>query len=436
VSFREYLQLYDQNLEELEQNSEGLIEYEDRRLSTTWSISVKQVESHDAKVVQLLRLLAYFNNQDIWYELLRPGGECGLPWLPKLVESKMKFSGAMAKLHDYSLVDVQSGSYSIHACAHDWISSFLNRDLCADLYSAAVHCVGSNTVGESEPDSWVANRRLLQHANRLGSNPLKRLMISRMPDIQGWCQMGYLHEQLGNTIEAEHIYLRMLENCERVWGREHELTVSINFCLGNTYFSQGRAAEAEQMYLLALVGYIKVHGQEHILTLKTLNNLGNIYSKQGKITEAEQVYQRALTGYEKAYGPKHVITLSTVNNLGRSYLDQGKIADAEQTLLRTLAGYENTRVQDHPYKLITIINLGLVYSKQGKTAEAAQMFLRALAGYERVFGPEHEYTQQTAAELNNLCKTQGEVCQPVTSPSSTKDTAATVACKDRYEGTT
>jgi hypothetical protein len=155
ISFCQYLQLYDQNLEEPEQNSEGLFEYKDRRLSTTWSISVKQVHSHDQETVGLLRLLAYFNNQDIWYELLRPGRDCGLSWLFEVVKTEMRFRRAMTKLCDYSLVDVQPASYSIHSCVHDWAPGFLNHDLNDDLYGAAVHCVAQNVRMEEELDWGV-----------------------------------------------------------------------------------------------------------------------------------------------------------------------------------------------------------------------------------------------------------------------------------------
>lgn len=65
-------------------------------------------------------MLAYFNNQDIWYELLQPGEDCGLPWLSELVKSKTRFSRAMGKLHDCSLVDARPGGYSMHAYVHDW----------------------------------------------------------------------------------------------------------------------------------------------------------------------------------------------------------------------------------------------------------------------------------------------------------------------------
>jgi tetratricopeptide (TPR) repeat protein len=268
------LQLYDQNSEELEQNSKGLFEYEDRRLSTTWSISVKQVQSHDPEAMGLLRLLAHFDNQDIWYELLQPGRECGLPWLSEVVKSEMRFHRAMAKLHDYSLVDVQPASCSIHACVHDWILGFLNRALCADLHSTAVHCVGRNVLTEEKLDTRVANRRLMQHANRLRSNPLKRLMNSIMLDKEDWYRIGCLHYQLGDFMEAEQAYPQTLGKSDRVWGREHTTTLPINVDLGNAHLGQDKAAEAEQMFLRAVAGYENVHVQEHVDTLAPLNDLG------------------------------------------------------------------------------------------------------------------------------------------------------------------
>ena len=47
----------------------------------------------------------------------------------------------MSKLHDYSLVEMSAGSYSLHTCVHDWTLGCLNHDLDCEIYQIAVHCV-------------------------------------------------------------------------------------------------------------------------------------------------------------------------------------------------------------------------------------------------------------------------------------------------------
>jgi hypothetical protein len=56
-SFGEYQQLYN----------------EDRTLYSTWNLSLTQIQNQDPPAVELLRLMAYLDNQDLWYGLLQAG---------------------------------------------------------------------------------------------------------------------------------------------------------------------------------------------------------------------------------------------------------------------------------------------------------------------------------------------------------------------------
>jgi hypothetical protein len=62
----EYLEAYESGWDDLTQDAHGLLEYEDRTLYLTWNLSLKQIQVLDSEAAELLRLMAYFNNQDIW----------------------------------------------------------------------------------------------------------------------------------------------------------------------------------------------------------------------------------------------------------------------------------------------------------------------------------------------------------------------------------
>ena len=70
IGFSDYLRLYDKSWTKLQKTSPVLRSYEDRTLYSTWQISFKRVEQQNLFSAQLLRLWAYFNNQDVWFELL------------------------------------------------------------------------------------------------------------------------------------------------------------------------------------------------------------------------------------------------------------------------------------------------------------------------------------------------------------------------------
>ena len=409
-SFSDYLQLYNNNWDDLSQYSDGLLEYDGRTLYSTWNVSYQQIQRQDPLAAELLRLIAYLGNQDLWYELFQAGADAESPWL-EIIKSKPRFNYAISKLHDYSLVEVRAGSYSLHACVHDWALEFLNRSFDDKLYRLAVRCVGRSVQWVTEPYYWVGNRRLLQHVRRF--DRIKGLVDWSNIEITDLHCIAHLCSQFDMNTEAETMYLWALQEYERAWGAEHTLTLEAVNNLGGLYAKQGKMAEAEAMYLRALEGKEKVLGVEHTSTLGTVNNLGLLLADQGKMAEAEAMYLRALQGKEKekVWGVEHTSTLDTVNNLGMLYARQGKMTEAEAMCLRALQGKEKVWGAEHTSTLDTVNNLGVLYANQGKMAEAEAMYLRALQGKEKVWGAEHTLTLDTVNNLGLLYANQGKMTE-------------------------
>src|SRR3984885_4493468 len=172
-SFSDYLQLYDNSWDDLGQYSDGLLDYDGRTLYSTWNVSYQQIQRRDPSAAELLRLMAYLGNQDLWYELFQAGADAEPSWWLEMVKSKARFNYAISMLHDYSLVEVQAGSYSLHACVHDWTLELLNRSFDDKLCRLAVRCIGRSVQLDTKAEYWIGNRRLLQHVQRLGYNRIK-----------------------------------------------------------------------------------------------------------------------------------------------------------------------------------------------------------------------------------------------------------------------
>ena len=379
ISFSDYLRLYKESWARLQETSPKLSSYEDRTLYSTWQVSFGYVEQRNALSAKLLRLWAYFDNQDLWFELLRHSDSRDPDWIQKLTKDELSFHGAMRVLCDYGLVGVdtplqeliESRGYSIHGCVHSWTIHVLNQEWDYDLARVAVQFVGLHVPKQEAIQPWLTQRRLLWHAARCSDILLNGLVTD---DGIAWAYYN----------------------------------------LGLLYAEQGKLAEAEQMYKRALQGHEKALGAKHIRTLHTVNNFGILYRQQGKLAEAEQMYKRALQGYKKTLGAEHMSTLGTVNNLGVLYKEQGKLAEAEQMYQRALQGYEKALgLEDKAIAMLnTIYNLGLLYAKQGKLAEAEQMYSRALVGYEKVVGPDHPSSRRLRGLLQAL-DTKWKVEEPV-----------------------
>ena len=284
INFSDYLRLYKALWLKLQTKSPQLTSYADRSLYTTWQITLDRIQQANTASAKLLKLWAYFDRQDVWFELLRHASSADDQSIRDLVEDELNFTEAVALLCSYGLVNAdrtpqqqfESGGYSMHSCVHSWTVFVLNEQWDDGLARQALKCVASEIPSTNEKNWWLLQRRLIQHATR------QALFIENgKVDIVGldW---------------AFH-------------------------SLGNLYADQGKLGEAEKMYVRALQGYEKALGPDHTSTLHTVNNLGLLYSDQGKLAEAEKMYVRALQGYEKALGPDHTSTLNSVYGLGMLY---------------------------------------------------------------------------------------------------------------------
>jgi hypothetical protein len=125
TTFSEYLRLYKASWARLQKSSPGLSSY-DRTLYSTWQLSFDRIKQQNEVSAILLRFWAYFDNQDIWLELLQHANSEDPKWIRKLTEDEISFNGAVRVLSEHGLVEVQdsaldlveSQGYSIHSCVH------------------------------------------------------------------------------------------------------------------------------------------------------------------------------------------------------------------------------------------------------------------------------------------------------------------------------
>ncbi|CAF3468047.1 unnamed protein product [Fusarium graminearum] len=328
MSCTEYLKLYKESWGRLLESSPRLVSYEDRAMYSTWNISYQNVEKRNNSSAMLLRLWAYFDHDDLWYELLCGADESAPPWLQALTD-KITFTESMRLLCDHGLVDtntvtrkseVGSLSYSVHGCVHAWMVGALHKQTDTEMVQLAARCVASLVPSTEDKEYWRIQQRLLQHVDRSFETMAESTGI---PHFEPW----------------------------------------INGAFGNIYANQGRLDKAEVMYERALQGYEKAWGPEHTSTLDTVNNLGILYKSQGRLDKAEEMYERALQGYEKALGSPnfetYLPTLNTLENLGDFYqhIKKPELAKISYSRahggLRTVFGDKNERVQAILKKLET-----------------------------------------------------------------------------------
>jgi len=413
-----YIDSYNHKWKKLmkDQNYFTLRESADRSVLTTWTVSFDHLREQNEDAVNFLKLWAFLDNQDLWYELLTPSLHQEVfdevpGWFVRCASDELDFKKCMGLLSKYSFINTkfESSSFFMHSVLHHWCLHAFEKDN-AIMSWLAVVVVASAVPSKTMPDYSLLQRRLLPHCDRVFSLLQQSIQEAfndkaDIPSVSAAChRLGDLYSDQGKMTEAEDMYLRALTGSKKAWGPAHTSTLDTVGNLGNLYSKQGRMKEAEDMYLRALTGFEQAWGSAHTSTLDTVNNLGVLYSKQGRMKEAEDMYLRALTGFEQAWGSAHTSTLDTVNNLGNLYSKQGKMKEAEDMYLRALTGFEQAWGSAHTSTLDTVNNLGILYKNQGKMKEAEDMYLRALTGYEQAWGSEHKKSLDARYNLAFLYK--------------------------------
>ena len=368
INISEYLRLYKTSWLKLHKTSPELSSYDNRTLYSTWQLSLDHVKQQNELSAKFLQFWAYFNNQDIWFELLRHSDSEDPQWICELTEDELNFNSAVRVLCDHGVVEadtssqdwVESKGYGMHSCVHLWTIYVLNQEWDYNLARLAVKCVGSHVIAKEANKWWLIQRRLLQHVAR--------------------CLYIILNDMIRDDgMESAYHNLDLL------------------------FANQGKLEDAKKMYQRALQGYEKALGPDHPSTLLTVNNLGKLYADQGKLGEAEKMFERALQGYEKALGAEHTSTLLTVNNLGLLYKYQGKLGEAGKMFERALQGYEEAlgheRVNTYIPALNTTENFAMLYVEIDRADKAGNMYSRALYGLEAVLGRSSKRCQDIIAAL-------------------------------------
>ena len=204
----------------------------------------------------------------------------------------------------------------------------------------------------------------------------------------------------GKLAEAAEAGRKLVATAERIAGRDHVLTATALFALGQIYMLQGRLDEAETTLERVLAIREKALGPDHAEVAAALDRLGGIAIARGHYAEAERTLQRALAVHERALGADHHDTAMTRVALGRIRHAEARYGEAEALFERALASLRKSPQPEHRMLAATVINnLAVVAQDQGRLALAETRLREALAIQEKGLGPE---SIAVGNYLNNL----------------------------------
>ena len=398
-SFDDYLEMYNHSWDDLSQNSDSPLDYVGRTLYSTWNVSFQHVQQRDSAAAELLKLFAYFDNQDLWYELFDVELKEPPSWWVDVMKSRARFNRAVSILNSYSLLELDVGRFSMHPCEHDWTLEYLNRDIDPKMCQIAIRCVAANVGNKLKEGYWNKARRFVQHARRFEQARLKAAINWDPVEFRDVYDLRDFYWEIKMDISAINMGRLVLSRHEKQFGLQNPRTLQAMFDLGTVYGNQGDLAAAETTLLRAMHGYEK-NGDTRSATV--IYRLGSLYEDQGNTTAAQELYSRARLGEGETMAEVASKKPRALKDPGRIYALQGKVDEAEEMLHQALAGFEK-KGEKHRFSVAdTAHHLGALFHVSGKTAKAEEMYLQALHEGEKVMGADHPHTLKTIFKLSIL----------------------------------
>ncbi|KAH0263468.1 purine and uridine phosphorylase, partial [Aureobasidium melanogenum] len=436
TSLGEYLDYYDSIWDELikAQDSYPLQEYaqrSQRSMLTTWRISYQQVEGESLEAATLLKLWAFLDPKDLWYELIACAieleSQIDIPeWLSTLAKNRLKFRGALGLLKKYSLVNNgrDNDNYSMHAVLHSWCRHLASTSSTNEVFPELALSIVTQMLPDTTGEGRALWKRLFPHGQQL-------LYQSRLDTIwatsflrEAWIKLAKLLKYNRACEEAAGILERALEKEENIFGKDAFCTLHIVYYLAKAYFDLNKHKEAQQLSEHSLAVYEKLLISRPDLTDLIFQNMGRYFvllgmnykhGDQMRPEDAEDMFKRAIALCEqrqKQYAEKENALLA-MTYLGTLYKRQNRLTEAEMMLERALEVSTKVYGPNHEHTLRSLVALHDVYDRSGKVAEAKDMAERAAAGFDKIFFEDRHPRGPLASERVTLLRRQGKFAEAI-----------------------
>ena len=179
-----------------------------------------------------------------------------------------------------------------------------------------------------------------------------------------------LIRSLGDFRQSHAIDVDVLEEQEKLLGKEHPLTLATAASLGGDLRGLGRYSEALERDKVTYAAWQEVFGEEHPRTLASLNNLAASYRLIGEYQEALKLDERAWQGRQTVLGDRHPSTLSSLGNIGRDRREGGDY-HGSAAILRDVARMVAEELgPDSREALNASVNLAISLRSIGRDSEA------------------------------------------------------------------
>jgi tetratricopeptide (TPR) repeat protein len=395
-------------------------------------MNLDHVRRIDINAVRLARLFAFFDRNNLNYDLLSiPTKDMFTAhqpkWLQDVASDRTRFQKLVRLLVKHAILmscEEIEQSFTMHStvqalCRNDCL------DVEAEAYirlSASMIC--SAIPRSSAPDQELVRYRLLPHAEQLVTH-LKRFERETGDHIGDSTVLPYYHrlailfEGVSQFTKAQTVLGTCLKGRRDILGEDHVDTLHTMFTLAAFFHTHQElnptnAAQAIELYQKCIAGYTKIFGPDHRDVTDCYNNLATLYDDLGRWAEAKTLYIQGL-GFETEKQLLEIVKTKEpggldpdpITNLGVLYWKLGEHTQSEILLRYALAAFSTMPGRDNEVATYDLLNnLGLLLRDMGKLAAAEEATLGSLKGKRKAWGEKHESTSRSKLNLGIIYAAQ------------------------------
>ena len=272
-------------------------------VATTWVMSLDEIRKNNPIAVQLFRLLAFLNPDNILIDFLK-SGVAGLDHdLQRLLSDEFEFSNALLSFETFSLVkwNRQRSSISLHRLVQAVVKDEMSIDELI-YFRGMINAVCDQAI----PNDFQDRVRFRLYIGQVMGTLLDPELLESEIAAHALCYAGSFLREDGNNTDGEVLLLRSCKILEELLGCDHNCTLVAQHQLAWTYWAQAKMAEAARLQEEVLEKRKKILGEDHPETLRTMHNLLHTYWWEERLEEANKLEEEFREGVRRGKAPYDV----------------------------------------------------------------------------------------------------------------------------------
>jgi Tfp pilus assembly protein PilF len=378
-------------------------------VARTWLLSFRQLADEHPAAVELLRLCAFLDPDDIDLGLLSAGrAEVG-DVLARVLSDRQERAETVGALAAVSLATVPAADHlRVHRLVQAVTRDQLTDDEAAVWTERALNMVAAILPPEpADSQFWPMYARLAPHIEAVTGHPSGSLMPTKRTVLLR--KLGIYLTASEQLRAARTTLARVLTIQEEAHGPDHPEVAKDLDNLAAVQLKLGAMRDARALIERALPLLQHAYGADNPEVAKALGNLSIAQRDLWELRDARASIERAQAIFLEAYGPGHPEVAQTFVDLGIVQFRLGELRNARASLEHGLAISEATDRPGQPRVAEALIGLGAVQMRQGELMDARASLEHALVISEELYGPDHAGVAKALIGLGAVQMRQGEL---------------------------